>query len=52
MERLSDNKQKKYDNATQFYICRHEFVESEGKGFKVHDHDHITGLFIIASFLK
>ena len=43
MNRLSARQQEEYDNATQCYICRHEFVEGEAKGPKVRDHDHITG---------
>ena len=46
MIRLSAGQQKKYDNATRCYICRHEVVEGEAKGFKNRDHDHITGWFI------
>ena len=50
MKRLSANQQEKYDNATRCYICRHEFIESEAKGPKVRDHDHITGWFIGAAY--
>ena len=49
IKRLSARQQKEYDNATRCYICRHEFLESEAKGPKVRDHDHITGLFIGAA---
>ena len=43
MKRLSVRQQEDYDDATQCYICRHEF---EAKGPKIRDHDHITGWFI------
>ena len=46
MKRLSARQQEEYDNSTRCYICRHEFVESETKGPKVRDHDHITAWFI------
>ena len=49
IKRLSARQQEEYDNATRCYICRHEFVDSEAKGPKVCDHDHITGWFIGAA---
>ena len=49
MKRLTARQQEEYDNAARCYIYRHEFVENEAKGFKVRDHDHITGWFIGAS---
>ena len=49
MKRLSARQKKEYDNATRFYICRHEFVQSEAKGLKVSDHDHITGWLLGAA---
>ena len=48
MNRLSARQQRKYDKATQCYICRQEFVEGEARGHKVRNHDHITGWFISA----
>ena len=49
IKRLSTRQQKKYDNPTRCYICRHEFVEGESKRPKVRDHDQITGWFIGAA---
>ena len=49
MKRFSAHQQEEYDNATRCYICRHEFVENEAKGFKVRDYDHITTWFICAA---
>ena len=49
MKRLCACQKEKYDNATRCYICRHEFVEGETKGFKIRDHDLITGCFIGAA---
>ena len=43
IKRLSACKQDKFDNATQCYICRHEFIEGEAKRRKVRDNDNITG---------
>ena len=47
IKRLSARQQEEYDNATRCYICRHEFVDDEAKGPKVHD--NITGWFIDAA---
>ena len=49
MKRLSARQQEKYDNAMRCYICRHEFVKSKAKSYKVRDHDHITGWIIGAA---
>ena len=45
MNWLNARQQEEFNNATRCYICRHEFVEGEAKGLKVHDHDHKTGCF-------
>ena len=50
MKRLSAREQEEYDNASLFYICRHEFVNGEATGPKVRDHDHITGWVIGAAY--
>ena len=49
MKRLSARQTEKYNNATRYYICRHEFVVGEAKGPKDRDHDYITGWFIRAA---
>ena len=48
MMRISSLKQE-YENATECYICRHEFEVDDPKGPKVRDHDHITRFFLGAS---
>ena len=51
MQRLSRAKQKQYDNAIQFHICRKQFQGDEDlNGPKVRDHDHGTGHFIGAAY--
>ena len=52
MTRFSTGQQDEYDNANRCYICCHEFLEGEAKGFKVRDHDHITGWFIGVAYCQ
>ena len=50
MKRLSRAKQEEYDNATQCHICRKPLLgDTDPKGPKVRDHDHVTGFFIAAA---
>ena len=49
IKRLIARIHKEYDNSKRFYICRHNFVENEAKGFKVRDNDHITGWIFSAA---
>ena len=48
-KRLSARQQDEYDNATLWYICRHECVDNEANNNKVRDHIHITGWLIGAT---
>ena len=49
MKRMNAQKREEYENATQYYICRHAFAEDDPKGPKVREHDHITGFFLGAA---
>ena len=46
MKRLSASQLEEHDNAIRCYICRHELEENEAKGYKVRNHDFITGWLI------
>ena len=50
MKRLSACQQTEYDIYIRCYICRHNVVEIEAKGFKVRNQDYITRLFISAPY--
>ena len=49
MKPLSRKEQIEYNGATSCYLCRQLFQENDPKGYKVRDHDHITGNFIGAA---
>lgn len=42
MKRISDQKRKEYENATQCYICCYAFEKYYPKDSQVCDHEHLT----------
>ena len=46
MKPLSFRENKEFELATMCYLCRQPFQQNDPRGWKVRDHDHITGNYL------